>query len=121
MNIVHNCIDKFQVSDIADRPAIIWEGEEGKARTLTYKELFQDVNRCANALRSLGIVKGDAVGLFMPLMPEIVIALLAVVKIGGLILPLFSGYGTGALVTRFGCRGQSFVYCRWLLPAWKSC
>ncbi len=100
MNIVHNCVDKFQLSEKADRLAVIWEGEEGRAKTLTYKELFQNVNRCANALRSLGIGKGDVVGLFMPLVPEIVIALLAVIKIGGLILPLFSGYGTGALVTR---------------------
>ena len=100
MNIVHNCLDKVQVSVTAVRPALIWEGEEGKAQTLTYKELYIDVNRCANALRLLGIGKGDAVGLFMPLTPEIVIAMLAVIKVGGVILPLFSGYGAGAVATR---------------------
>jgi acetyl-CoA synthetase len=100
MNIVHNCVDKVQSSVKADRLAVIWEGEEGVAKTLTYKELYNEVNRCANALRSLGLGKGDAIGLFMPLTPELVIAMLAVIKVGGLILPLFSGYGSGALVAR---------------------
>lgn len=100
MNIIHNCIDKYQSSPVADRLAVIWEGEEGVSKNLTYKELYIEVNRCANALRSLGVGKGDIVGLFMPLTPEIVIALLAVIKIGGLILPLFSGYGAGSLIGR---------------------
>lgn len=100
MNIVHNCVDKYQQTTIADQPAVIWEGEEGETRTLTYRELYEQVNRAANALRSLGLGKGDAVGLFMPMTPEIVVAMLAVAKIGGIILPLFSGYGAGAVVTR---------------------
>jgi acetyl-CoA synthetase len=80
--------------------AVLWEGEEGVTQSLTYEELYQEVNRCANALRSLGLGKGDAIGLFMPMTPEIVIALLAIAKIGGIILPLFSGYGAGAIVSR---------------------
>jgi acetyl-CoA synthetase len=100
MNIVHNCVDKWQHSVIAGQPSLIWEGEEGKSRTLTYKELHQEVNRCANVLRSLGLGKGDAIGLFMPLTPETVVAMLAVIKIGGVMLPLFSGYGAGAVATR---------------------
>ena len=99
MNIVHNCVDKWtQTSEVS--PAVIWEGEEGITKTLTYKELYHEVNRCTNALRSLGLGKGDAIGLFMPMTPEIVIALLAIAKIGGIILPLFSGYGAGAIVSR---------------------
>ncbi len=98
MNIVHNCVDKYlQASKVS---ALIWEGEEGTIKTLTYKELYQEVNHCANALRSLGLGKGDAIGLFMPMTPEIVISLLAIAKIGGIILPLFSGYGAGAIVSR---------------------
>ncbi|MGH8246857.1 MAG: AMP-binding protein, partial [Gammaproteobacteria bacterium] len=81
-------------------PALIWEGEEGITKSLTYQELHQEVNRCANALRSLSLGKGDAIGLFMPMTPEIVVALLAIAKIGGVILPLFSGYGAGAIVSR---------------------
>ncbi|HEY2980689.1 MAG TPA: AMP-binding protein [Anaerolineales bacterium] len=124
MNVVHNCVDKWveratagtprtqrdsgpQKKDSAnsaslrsDSAALIWEGEEGATRTLTYKELHQEVSRCANALRSLGLGKGDAIGLFMPMTPEIVIALLAIAKIGGVILPLFSGYGAGAVASR---------------------
>ena len=110
MNIVHNCVDKWVGTGLVSahgRPqgspvqkAVIWEGEEGTTKSLTYEELYKEVNKAANALRSLGLGKGDAIGLFMPMIPEIVIALLAIAKIGGIILPLFSGYGAGAIVSR---------------------
>ncbi len=100
MNIAHNCVDKWQLSAFSGRAAIVFEGEEGITQRLTYKDLYRQVNKTANALRSLGLGKGDAVGLFMPMAPEIVIALLAIAKIGGIILPLFSGYGAGAIVSR---------------------
>src|SRR5688500_7148600 len=73
MNIIHNCVDKYQMSGFRDQAAVVWEGEEGTTKTLNYRELYQEVNRCANALRSLGLGKGDAIGLFMPMTPEIVI------------------------------------------------
>ena len=100
MNIVHNCLDKRIGTPDEGRTALIWEGEEGQVRTLTYGELYRQVNQAANALRSLGLGKGDAVGIYMPMTPEIVIALLATAKIGGIILPLFSGYGSGAIASR---------------------
>ncbi len=101
MNITHNLLDKHaQDPQIRDTPALIWEGEEGVTRQLTYAELTREVNKAANALRSLGLGKGDAIGLFMPMTPEIVIALLAIARIGGVILPLFSGYGAGAIASR---------------------
>lgn len=100
MNIVHNCLDKWMETPQRDRIALRWEGEEGATRALTYAELYEEVNRTANALRRLGLGKGDAIGLFMPMTPEIAIALLAIAKIGGIILPLFSGYGAGAVATR---------------------
>lgn len=100
MNIVHNCVDKRQSSAVSDQLAVVFEGEEGITRKLTYGELYKEVNKAANALRSLGLGKGDAIGLFMPMTPEIVVALLAIAKIGGIILPLFSGYGAGAIVSR---------------------
>lgn len=100
MNIVHNCVDKYQISNAKDQTAIRWEGEEGSLKSLTYAELYKEVNKAANALKSLGLGKGDAIGIFMPMTPEIVIALLAIAKIGGIILPLFSGYGAGAIVSR---------------------
>ncbi len=100
MNIVHNLLDKWQGTPAEDRAALRWEGEDGATRTLTYGELHRRVCRCANALRDLGLGRGDRIGLFMPMTPEIVIAFLAIAKIGGVLLPLFSGYGVGALVTR---------------------
>ena len=100
MNIVHNCLDKWISTDTPDRIALRWEGEEGEIRVLTYHDLTAAVNRAANGLRALGLGKGDAVGLYMPMTPEIAVALLAIAKIGGIILPLFSGFGEGAIVTR---------------------
>ena len=100
MNIVHNCLDKWLATAVA-RPACPALGRRGGRDS--HADLWRtaaEVNRCANALRSLGLGKGDAVGLFMPMIPEIVIALLAITKIGGIILPLFSGYGAGAIVAR---------------------
>ena len=100
MNIVHNCLDKWQDTERHTQDALRWEAEDGTTRTLTYGELYAEVNRCANALRALGLGKGDAIGLYMPMTPEICIAFLAIAKIGGVILPLFSGYGPEAVATR---------------------
>jgi acetyl-CoA synthetase len=100
LNIVHNCLDKWADTPIGRQPAIRWEGEEGAARTLTYAELSGEVNRCANALRALGLGKGDCIALFMPMCPELIVAFFAAIKIGGIILPLFSGYGADAVTTR---------------------
>ncbi len=100
MNIVHNCLDKRIGTPGENKIALIHEGEDGRTRTYTYGHLYREVNKAANALRSLGLGKGDAIGLFMPMVPEIVIALLAIAKIGGIILPLFSGYGEAAIAAR---------------------
>ncbi|MER3513597.1 MAG: hypothetical protein C4310_03705 [Chloroflexota bacterium] len=100
LNIVTNCLDKWLGTPTQNRAAVCWEGEEGQTHTLTYLDLYYEVNRMANALRSLGLKKGDAIGLYMPMIPEIVIALLAIVKIGGIVLPLFSGYAAPAIATR---------------------
>jgi acetyl-CoA synthetase len=102
MNIIHNCLDKWVTPDgpIRNQTALCWEGEEGATSTLTYAELNREVCRCANALRTLGLGKGDVVGLYMPMIPELAIAFLAIVKIGGVLLPLFSGYGPSAMVSR---------------------
>ena len=100
MNIVHNCLDKYIGTPTAEKTAFIWEGEEGPTRRITYEELYRLTNQAANALRALGVGRGDAVGVFMPMTIEIVAALLAIAKIGAVIVPLFSGYGTGAVVTR---------------------
>jgi len=100
MNIVHNMIDKYTGTEIDNRLAIKSETEDGTTRTLTYKELRVRTNEMAAALRSLGLGKGDALGVFMPMVPEIVIAMLAIIKIGGIFLPLFSGFGAAAIISR---------------------
>ncbi len=100
MNIVHNCLDKWIGTPVDERVAIRWEGEEGTTRQQTYRELWRDVNQCAAGLRALGVQKGDRVALFMPMCPELVVAFFAVIKIGGIVLPLFSGYGADAVTTR---------------------
>ncbi|MCP5046738.1 MAG: AMP-binding protein [bacterium] len=101
LNIAYNCVDKWAENpETSKRNALIYEGEEGITSTLTYGELHQEVNRCVNALSGLGIGKGDAVALYMPMTPEIVIAFLAIVKIGAIILPLFSGFGVNAIAQR---------------------
>ena len=92
MNIVHNCLDKWQSGPTAAHEALRWEGEEGTVKSLTYSQLDKEVCRCANALRSLGLGRGDVIALYMPMIPELAIAFLAIIKIGGIILPLFSGY-----------------------------
>ena len=110
LNIVHNCLDKYIGTPTENLPALVWEGEDGGTRSLTYGEVCRQVSQVANALRSLGLGKGDAIGLFMPMTPEIVIALLAIAKIGGIILPLFSGYGEGALATRLEDAGARALF-----------
>ncbi|MBI3242697.1 MAG: AMP-binding protein [Chloroflexi bacterium] len=109
-NIAFNCVDKHFETGTRERVAIIYESEEGDVRLLTYGDLFFEVNRCANMLRAHGLKKGDAVGLFMPMTPEIVVALLAIVKIGGIVLPLFSGYGVSAIVSRLNDAGAKALF-----------
>src|SRR5439155_27253914 len=100
INYVHNCLDKHVGAERGNKPALIWEGEDGLVRRLTYAGLQDETNRLANALRSLGIGKGDRVGIFMPMVPEVAIASLACSKIGAVYIPLFSGYAAGAVASR---------------------
>jgi len=109
MNIVHNLLDKWQQTEVAEAVALRYESEEGNSKTWTYRELHREVCRCANALRELGLGKGDAVGLYMPMIPELAIAFLAIIKIGGIILPLFSGYGASAIATRLNDAGAKAI------------
>ena len=100
LNIVHNCLDKWIGTPVEHREAVRWEGEEGTTRTMTYRQLSDEVSRCASALRTLGVQPGDRVALFMPMCPELIVAFFATIKLGAIILPLFSGYGADAVATR---------------------
>ncbi len=110
MNIVHNCLDKYMTTPTERKSALLWEGEDGSFKSMTYRELFVEVNKTANALRELGLGKGDPIGIYMPMIPEIVIALLAIAKIGGIILPLFSGFGPSAIVDRLGDAAAKAIF-----------
>ena len=98
-NLAHNCVDKW-AERTPDAVAVLWEGEDGAVRSVTYRELREMADRLANGLRSLGVRVGDAVGIFMPMSPEIVAATLACAKLGAIYLPIFSGYAADAVATR---------------------
>jgi acetyl-CoA synthetase len=100
LNITTSCLDRYLKTSTANIPAVVWEGEEGAARTLTYSELHTEVERCAAGLRALGLGLGDAIGIHLPMMPETVIALLAAARLGAIAVPLFSGYGPTAIESR---------------------
>ena len=111
MNIVASCLDRWLEGPAAHKPAVIWEGEPGEVRRLSYRELNAEVCRLARGLRQLGIGKGDRVGVFMPLIPETAIALLACAKLGAIVLPLFSGYGPAAIASRLNDAEAKALLC----------
>jgi acetyl-CoA synthetase len=100
INICHNMIDVHVKRGRGDVPALKFEGEDGEKRTYTYKQLLAEVSRLSCALKDMGFNKGDRVGIFMPMIPEIVIAMMAVIRLGGVLVPVFSGYGAEAIATR---------------------
>lgn len=99
-NIVYNALDRHIETANKNKLALIWEGEPGDTRKYTYFELYREVNRFANALRSLGIRKGDRVVVYMPPLPETVIAMLATAKIGAIHSVVFAGFSAKALRQR---------------------
>src|SRR2546428_421270 len=110
MNFADNCVDRHIDAGRGEQPALIWEGDDGRSRTLTYRELAREVNQLANALKRLGVGEGDRVGVFLPMSPEAAIATLAVVRIGAIYTPGFSGYGAQAVVSRLpDCEAKALV------------
>jgi acetyl-CoA synthetase len=99
-NVVYNALDRHIQTGTKNRLALIWEGEPGDTRKFTYFELYRAVNRLANALRSLGIAKGDRVVVYMPLLPETLIAMLAIAKIGAIHSVVFAGFSAKVLRDR---------------------
>jgi acetyl-CoA synthetase len=99
INLAHVTCDVW-AERTPDRVAVISEGEDGEVRRVTYRELREAADRLAHGLSSLGVGEGDAVGIFMPMAPEIVAATLACAKLGAIYLPIFSGYAADAVATR---------------------
>ncbi len=100
LNYVHNALDRHIGGPRRNKLALIWEGEDGATRSFTYWQLWTETNRLANALRAMGIGKGDRVGIFMPMIPEVCIASLACSKVGAIYTPIFSGYAAQAIAAR---------------------
>jgi len=100
LNVSVNCLDRHLAGPRRNKAAIVWEGEPGDRRTLTYWDLAQEVGRCANALRALGVVRGDRVAIYMPLIPEAVIAMLACARIGAVHSVVFGGFSAESLRDR---------------------
>ena len=100
LNVSYNCLDRHVNSGLGDRVAFHWEGEPGDTRAITYAELLADVKRFANVLKSLGVAKGDRVNIYMPMVPEAVVAMLACARIGAPHSVVFGGFSAESLRDR---------------------
>lgn len=110
LNVTHTAVDRWaEDPEAKDRKAIVWEGEDGKVKEFSYLELSQWASRVAQGLKKQGIEKGDRIVLYMPMIPETVVAMLAIAKIGAIFSPAFSGYGADAVAKRLNASGAKML------------
>jgi acetyl-CoA synthetase len=100
INVSYNCVDRHVEAGNGDRVAYYWRGEEGEEKEITYADLHRDVQKFANALKDLGIEKGDVVGIYLPMIPEVVVAMLACTRIGAIHNVVFGGFSAGSVRER---------------------
>jgi len=100
LNVSYNCVDRHVEAGLGNRVAFHWAGEDGERRSITYGELYRDVQRLANALKALGLGKGDVVGIYLPMIPEVVVAMLACARIGAPHNVVFGGFAAEAVRER---------------------
>jgi acetyl-CoA synthetase len=100
LNVSYNCLDRHVLAGRGDRVAFHWRGEEGEERDLTYAELLADVQRLASGLRARGIGRGDVVGIYLPMIPEVIVAMLACARIGAPHTVIFGGFAPSAVRDR---------------------
>ncbi len=109
-NIVLNCLDKHRGTAVWDQTFLVWEGEDkAERRSLKYHEFERDVARLAQGLRDVGIGRGDVVAIYMPNLPETFAAFFAILKLGAIVMPLFSGFGPAPIQTRLNHGGAKAV------------
>ena len=109
LNVADNCLDRHVAGARADKIAIIWEGEPGEIKRLTYRELLHEVCRFANVLKGLGVKSGDRVGIYLPMIPEAAVAMLACARIGAIHSVVFGGFSPDSLASRIeGCLPSFF-------------
>ncbi|MCU1370743.1 MAG: acsA [Ilumatobacteraceae bacterium] len=100
LNVSENCLDRHVRAGLGDRVAFHWEGEPGDTRTITYADLLAEVERFANALKGLGVAKGDRVAIYLPMIPEAVVAMLACTRVGAAHSVVFGGFSADSLADR---------------------
>jgi acetyl-CoA synthetase len=109
-NIVLNCIDKHRGTAVWDQTFLVWEGEDRRQqRSLSYGEFDREVGRLAQGLRDLGIIRRDVVAIYMPNLPETFVAFFAALKLGAMVMPLFSGFGPSPIQSRLNHGGAKAV------------
>lgn len=108
-NVVASCVERHRDTPTWQKEVLVWEGEGGEVRRLTYAGLSAQIDALAAGLRREGCGRGDVVGLFLPNIPEAIVAFFAVAKIGAIALPMFSGFGAGALADRLADAGARVV------------
>ena len=107
LNLGHNLLDRWIRAGAGAKPAVLFEREDGRAGRWTYEDLADEANRLCRLLRGLQVGPGDAVGVYMPMVPEAVAAVVAIAKVGAVFIPLFSGYGADAVAKRLNdCRAK---------------
>jgi acetyl-CoA synthetase len=111
LNASANCIDRHVFGERRLKAALIWVGEDGEEHTYTYNRLYREVNRFANALKKLGVRKGDRIIIYMPLTPEGIISMLACARVGAIHSVVFAGMGTQALRSRIEDSGAKVILC----------
>ncbi|MEO7077973.1 MAG: AMP-binding protein, partial [Rhodococcus sp. (in: high G+C Gram-positive bacteria)] len=100
LNVAYNCVDRHVLDGHGEQVAIHWEGEPGDSRDLTYGDLLAEVSQAANTLTDLGLVSGDRVAIYMPMIPEAIISILACARLGLMHSVVFAGYSATALRSR---------------------
>ena len=109
LNASYNCLDRHLADWRKNKAAIIWEGDDGSYRTFTYQQLYYEVNRFANVLKKKGIRRGDRVSIYLPMIPEIAISMLACARIGAIHSVVFAGFSAQALRNRIQDCGAKFL------------
>ena len=100
INASYNCLDRHIKNNLGKRTAIFWEGENGNERVLTYEELYLEVNKLANGMKQLGVKKGDRVAIYLPMIPEAIVSMLACARLGAIHTVIFGGFSADALRDR---------------------
>lgn len=111
LNLANDCVFKHAKGRLASHPAIVWEGEDEGQRRLTYADLKRDVSMLADALDRMGIKPGDRVGIYLPMVPEVVVAMYACAAIGAIAVPVFSGFAADAIAQRLAHAGAKVMIC----------